>query len=220
MIKKIIYILILLIICSNFQVEQSLALVQKGGIKNDADIYAPKNYDVNKVIKSANSSMLLWEKSFIDSDKKFFLEQAMRNYYLATKIDSSKIEAVIGVARVYDAMKLDRLAKEYFFKARNIDPYSAKANFYFANFYFTRNDFLKALFYYKIAYEHGYSYNYDLNYQMAVIYEKIADLTTAKSFYLRALNLNPNNGTLVDKIRLLDDINYSDSQYYLFMKKK
>lgn len=220
MIKKIIYILILFIICINFLFIQAFAVTQKGQIENDSDIYAPKNYDVNEVVKSANASMLLWEKSFTDSDKKFFLEKAMRNYYLATKIDGSIIEANIGLARVYDSMKLDRLAKEYFFKARNLDPYNPKTNFYFANFYFTRNDFLKALYYYKYAYEHGFSNNYDTNYQMAVIYEKIADINTAKTFYLKALNLKPTNTTLADKIRLLDDLNYSESQYYLFMRKK
>jgi len=219
MIKKIIYILILFIVCSNLTFEQTLAKPQKAQIQYDNGKYAPNNLNVQKIIQKANVSMLLWEKSLTAEDKKLYLEQAMRNYYLATKINGTIIDANTGLARVYDMMNQDRLAKEYFSKALNLNPYDPKANLYFANFYFTRNDFLKALSYYKIAYERGFSQNYELNYRLGVIYEKIADIETAKIFYIRALYIMPDNTNLADKIRLLDDLNYSESQYYLFNKK-
>ena len=219
MIKKIIYILIMIIVCSNFIFDQALAQPQRAQIQYDDDIYIPKNTNAQKVIKKANVAMLLWEKSLTPEDKSFYLEQAMRNYYLATKINGTIIDANTGLARVYDEMNQDRLAKEYFFKATNLSTYDPKANLYFANFYFKRNDFLNALFYYKIAYEHGFSKNYELNCQLGIIYEKIADIENAKVFYQRALSLKPNDTNLAEKIRLLDDLNYGESQYYLFNRK-
>lgn len=219
MIKKIIYILILFIVCSNFTIGQAFSKPKKAQIQYDSDIYTPKSIDAKKLINKANANMLMWEMSLNEIEKKFYLDQAMRNYYMATKINGTIIDANTGLARVYDEMKLDRLAKEYFCKAINLNTYDPKANLYFANFYFSRNDFLNALIYYKIAYEHGFSQNYELNYRLGVIYEKIADIETAKAFYLKALCLKPSNTNLADKIRLLDDLNYSESQYYLFKKK-
>lgn len=53
---------------------------------------------------------------------------------------------------------------------------------------------------------------------MGIIYEKLADIQNAIAYYKRALAIEPNNTELYEKIRLLDDLNYSESQYYLFMK--
>jgi len=181
--------------------------------------YTYNNCDVKKVLKKANVNMLLWEKSLTDFDKNFYLGVAMRNYYIASKIDGSLVDAHLGLARVYDAMNLDRLSKEYFFNALNLNTYNAKTNYYFGNFYYRRTDYLKALDYYRIAFKNGYSNNYELNYKLAVIYEKVADIDTAKEFYNRALKMKPKNQELIDKINSLDSLNYGASQYYLFQKK-
>lgn len=172
--------------------------------------------DPKKALNTANANLFLWEKTFENSQKQAYLEQAMRFYYITTKIDSSIIDANIGMGRVYDAMNLDRQAKEYFYKALNINPSDAKANLYFANFFYRREDYLNALKYYKTAYKNGFSKNAELNEKMGIIYEKLADLETAKAFYTQAYKLNPKNSELSEKIRLLDELNYSDSQYYLF----
>ncbi len=215
MIKKLIYILILIITFAN----PTFATPKNARIEYNNNPYAYNKPDAKQILKKANVSMLLWEKSLTDFDRNLYLELAMRNYYLATKIDGSLMEAHLGLARVYDAMNLDRLSKKYFFDALNLGTYNPKTNFYFANFYYKRADYLKALSYYKIAYEHGYSKNYELNYKIAIIYEKIADIESAKEFYNRALKLRPNEESLAEKIRILDELNYGNSQYYLFHKK-
>ena len=43
-------------------------------------------------------------------------------------------------------------------------------------------------------------------------------IETAKKYYSRAIALNSTPNQLPDKIRLLDELNYSQSQYYLFSK--
>ena len=99
-----------------------------------------------------------------------------------------------------------------------MNPQSGKASLYFGNFYYKRNDVLNALKYYKVAYKNGFAKNADLNYKMGEIYEKLADIQTAVAFYAQAQKLKPNE-KLYNKIRLLDELNYSESQYYLFGKE-
>jgi len=214
MIKKLIYILILFLTCANF----TLAQPQNAGIEYNSLEYSFKKFNIKKVLKTADTNMLLFQKAKTESDKKKYLDAAMKNYYIATKVNSKLIDGYIGLARVYDAMKLDRLAKEFFFKSVNIDTYNPRVNFYFGDFYFKRDEYLSALFHYKISYQNGYSKNYELNYRLGIIYEKLADIETAKKFYMNALKLKPKNKDLYEKIRLLNDINYEDSQYYLYRK--
>ena len=215
MIKKLIYILILSISFANI----ALATTQRAHISN-RNMYDFSHCDIKIIIKNADLSMRKWENATKQADKDFYLEQAMRNYYLATCINYTKIDALTGLARVYTIMDKDKLAKEYYFKALSIDPYNPRANFYFADYYFGENDFIKSLFHYKMAYEHGYSKNFVLNYRLGVIYEKLADLESSKKFYQNALLINRNNSNLAEKIRLLDELNYDTSQYYLFSGKK
>lgn len=212
--KNIILTLFLLAICLN----AALALPQSGHVELTSPQYSFSEFDIKKTLKNADANMLMYQKVKDKEKKKEYLENAMRYYFIASKIDDKATDAFVGIARVYDEMKLDTLAKEHFYKATNLDYKNAKANFYFGNFYFKRNDFLNALKYYKIAYANGYSKNYQLNLTIGIIYEKLADIETAKIFYLRALKLKQKNNLLYEKIRLLEELNYSDSQYYLFKR--
>lgn len=218
MIKKLIYILILFIICANIQGNSVFAQTQNAYLEYNGYKYSFKPGDEIKFLKNANTSMLLFEKSLVTVEKAFYLQEAMRYYFLLSQINPKSIDAQVGLGRVYDVMKLDKYAKEHFFMALNMDNTNPQTNFYFANFYYDRSDFITAISYFKQAYEHGYSKNYELNYKMGVIYEKLADIESAKKFYTYALRLNPINADLGNKIRLLDELNYSHSQYYLYRK--
>jgi len=216
MIKKLIYILIFIIASANFTVAQP----QNAHLEYNRSGCSFKNFNLNNVLKTADKDMLLAQKSKTRDDVKKHLNNAMKNYYIATQIDSSSIAGHIGLGRVYDLMNLDKLAKENFFNALNIDPNNARANFYFGDFYFKREDYINALFHYNAARKGGLSKNYVLNYRLGVIYEKLANIETAKIFYINAMKFQPKNNELYEKIRLLDDLNYGDSQYYLFKKIK
>jgi len=140
----------------------------------------------------------------------------MRYYFMCSKADIRSIEPQIGLGRVYDEMHRDDFAKKHFFTAVNMDNKNPAANFHFANFYYKRSDFITALHYYKKAYDNGYANRYGLNCLMGTTYEKLADIESAKKFYRNALGIRPASPDLTYKIRLLDELNYSDSQYYLF----
>lgn len=216
MIKKLIYILILFIISMTaIQAETQDAYVEYNGIQ-----YKFNQGDEVKFKQNADKNMLLFEKAQNNNDKLFYIHEAMRYYFLLSQADSSSVDAQIGLGRVYDALRLDRYAKECFFNAFNMDPHNPKASLYFGDFYYKRSELITALNYYNDAYKCGYSKNYYLNYQLGKVYEKLADIETAKKFYTTALRLNPKNNDLRNKIGLLEELNYSQSQYYLFRKKK
>ena len=143
----------------------------------------------------------------------------MSKYYLLTKIDYSQITPYIQLARIYDEKNNNRLAKEYFYKASNLDVNNPYANFYFGEFYFKRNDYKRALRYYNIAYNNGLNNRYDLNLRLATIYEKFADLVNAKKFYEVSYSMNPNNVELRQKIQSLNELNYDKSEYYHFIRE-
>lgn len=214
MFKKLIYILIIIVICCN----SCLAQTQEGYIEYNGYQYKFKPGDEAKFLKNANVNMVKFEQAKTIPDKVFYMQEALRYYFLLEKINSKNVEAQIGLGRVYNEIKKDSYAKKHFFNALNMDRQNPKTNYYFANFYYSRNDFINALYYYKQAYACGYSKSYELNYRLATTYEKLADIETAKNFYKMAYRLKPSNANLIDKIRLLDELNYSNSQYYLFRK--
>ena len=214
MIKKLIYILILSIILGNV----AFAETQNASVEFDTQKYTFKPGDEAKFLKNANKNYNLFEKAQNVPDKVQYLQEAMRYFFLLSQINPKSIDAQLGLARVYDEMQLDRYAKKYFFTAYNFNPKNPKTNLYFGDFYYKRKDYVNAISYYKNAYKNGLSKDYQLNYKQGEIYEKLADLETAKKFYSNAFNINPQNPELINKIRLLDDLNYSQSQYYLFKK--
>lgn len=211
MIKKLIYILILFV----FFINSAIAQTQNAYLNYNDSQYAFKSGDKQKFLTNAYVNMLLWEKAQTTEDKSFYQQEAMRYFYLLSKIDSKSIDAQIGLARIYDEYKLDKFAKEHFFIAYDFDNRNPKMNFHFANFYYKRNDLMNALFYYKRAHQYGFSKNYEVNYKLGVIYEKLADIESAKKFYANASKLKPQNQELINKIRLLDELKYDESQYYL-----
>lgn len=215
MIKKIIYILILIIISANF----TLAETENAYLEYNGYRYEFQPGDEIKFLDNANKNLVSAEKTKSTTEKVFYLHEAMRYYFLLSQVSPNSVEAQIGLGRVYDDMKLDKFAKKHFFNAFNLDSKNPKANYYFGNFYFTRSDYINALNYYNTARRFGYIKNYYLNYNLGITYEKLGDIETSIKYYYFASKLNPKNVALRNKIRELKALNYSQSQYYLFPHK-
>ena len=173
---------------------------QSGGIEYE-DVYT--DYSLLNAAQIRNEADALFAKENYDA--------AAPKYYLLTKIDNSPVFPLTQLARIYDIKNKDRLAKEYFYRATNIDTNEPYANFYFGEFYFRRDDFKRALRYYKIAYGHGFSNRYDINLRMGTIYEKLADLVNAQKYYSIAAKTNPQ---LQEKVNSINALNYDQSEYY------
>lgn len=212
MIKKFIYILILFI----FFINAASAQMQKIELKYTDPNYAFKAGDDKVFLQNAEKNMNLCDTANDNTKKRFYIKEAMRYYFLLQKMNPSSIEAQIGLARFYDEIKYDRMAKKHFFNAYNMDNQNPKMNLYFGNFYYKRSDFITALQYYQRAYKYGYLNNFQLNCKLGEAYEKLGDIETAKVFYKYALKLKPNDASIDGKLQTLDGLNYGNSQYYLF----
>lgn len=219
MIKKLISITIYILILLITPVASAFGETQNAYLQYNGYQYKFKKGDDIKFSQNADKNMRLFENSQTNTDKMFYLQEALRYYFLLSQADANSINAQIGLGRVFDEANLDRYAKEHFFNAFNMDSHNPKMNLYFADFYYKRNDLINAIHYYNMSYKWGYSNNYYLNYQLGKVYEKLADIESAKKFYKIALKLNPQNNELRNKIGLLEDLNYSQSQYYLFKRK-
>ncbi len=147
-----------------------------------------------------------------------YLTTAMAKYYILTRINPTDIYSTIQLARTYDIVKNDKQAKKYFNIALDINKKDADLNYYFAEFYYTRNDYKRALKYYKKAYDNGYSDDYDANLKIATIYEKFADLVKAQYYYEKTNSIKKTQ-RLDKKINNIKKLNYDKSEYYGTPKK-
>lgn len=146
--------------------------------------------------------------------QKQLLEVASGKYFLLSKINPQAITPYVQLARIYDITKHDKYAKEYFYKATNLEYLNPFANFYFGEYYFKRNDFRRALKYYQIAYQNGYNEIYELNIRLAMIYEKLGDLENARKYYNTAITIDSSDSNIINKIEQLNQLNYDSSEYY------
>lgn len=189
--------------------------VEKGSVKFEENLIDYSVLDANKILTDADSFFEQYETT---GDKKF-LNTAMGNYYLVTKVFPLEIYPMVQLARTYDEKKLDRFAKEYFNICLDINRKDPYLNYYLGDFYYKRHDFKRALRYFRIAYNNGYRDYYDLNYKIATIYEKFADLSKAKYYYEKAYSMDNSKTNLQDKILQIDSLNYDQSEYYHFIRK-
>ncbi len=214
-------------ICKNFTVLLYAFLIlsllpaegtQSGHIEYNSETLDYSKLNFKEIKKDADMYFVLFEESRNNRRKKKYLEIAQNKYYILTKIDPTEITPYVQLGRIYDTTNKPKLAKEYFFKATNLNADDPFANFYFGEFYFYRRDYQKALNYYNRAYNNGLNNRYDLNLKLATIYEKLADLINAKKFYEISYTIKP-DASLQQKIQQLYKLNYDKSEYYHFIRE-
>jgi len=181
--------------------------------------------DYSKVDKTLTkkSADLYFEKALNakdDDERKEYLQKASGEYFILTRIDSRDLYPIVQLARVYDYEKQNSYAKAYFFKALKIDMDNAATNYYFGEFYYSREDYKHALYFYNKAFENGYKENYDVLVKMALMYEKLGDLLRANQYYKKAFLVNSKDESIPDKIRELESLRYRNTGYYSKRRKK
>lgn len=199
----------LLLVCLMCFTLPSFAL-QKGTVQYDGVYVDYSVLNGSNMLKSADSHFGQYESSH---DAKM-LTTAMGEYYTVTKIYPLDLYPVVQLARAYDESGLDKLAKEYFSKALGMDKEDAYLNYYYGDFYYKREQYRRALKLFNRSYNNGYENVYDINLKIATIYEKLADLKSAKYYYNRAYSINPSASALKDKVMQIESLNYDKSDYY------
>lgn len=154
------------------------------------------------------------------SDKKDFLQKASGEYFILSQIEPHNLYPLVQLARVYDFENKNSYSKAYFFRALKIDKQNAQTNYYFGEYYYTREDYIRALYYYNKAFENGFHENYKVLIKMAIMYEKLGDLLRANQYYKKAFLVSPNNAILPEKIREIESLQYKNSGYYTHKRKK
>ena len=159
-------------------------------------------------------------KSENEDFKKELLDEAVGQYFILSKIDPNDLHVLIQLGRIYDYKHKNNYAKGYFYQALEINKNYAPANYYFGDYYYSRKDYKKALYYYEIAFKNGYKENYDVLIKMATMYEKLGDLLRANQYYKKAFLIKRDKSEIADKIREMEDINYKNTGYYNKHRKK
>ena len=189
------------------------AFAYQGYVQKNSILFDYSKLDKVKVEKEADTYFDMFLKASDNTKKEEYLNLAAGKYYLLSKIDSSRIQPYVRLGRIYDAKNKSKLAKENFYKATNINAFDPYANFYFAEYFFKRNDYKRALYYYNKAYQNGFNNRYDINLRLATIYEKFGDLTNAKNFYGVSYSMKADD-EIYQKIQSLNDPAYEKSEYY------
>ncbi len=139
------------------------------------------------------------------------LDDAYLNYYKASEIEPSA-QSFLGMGMVFLEKKMYPQAKHYLYKAYSIDENDSISNYYLAKFAFHKRDYTRAIYYFKRAYEMGLSDNYDTNYSLGVLYEKVGDLEASKIYYQNAQNLNT-NARLSENINRVNALEKTKEKY-------
>ena len=142
-----------------------------------------------------------------------YLSKALAKYMLLLKFQPDNAIFCTQIAVIHDICNHIPQAKEYFFRAINLENLNPFANFYFAEYYFINKDYNNALKHYLIAYNNGYKDYYQVNLKIAKIYERLGDIEKAKIYYTNTKNLNPSLEGLESKIQSLDNVYYSKEDY-------
>ena len=141
------------------------------------------------------------------------MTNALVLYTILQNKNPEKISYAVKLGILYDKINEDRYAKGNFSRAIKTDSSRPEAYYYFGDFYYKREDYRKALTYFKQAYKKGFDKNYDLLYRMGDIYEKFGDTRSALKYLKDAQNQNP-NPELENKIKRIEASDLTNKEFY------
>ena len=103
------------------------------------------------------------------------MTEALNLYTALSMTNPENISYVIKLGRLYDIIGKDRQAKGNFYKAIGINQADPEAYFYLGEFFFEREQYRRALKFYKKAYERGYQSHPETVNKMKIIFKKFCD---------------------------------------------
>ena len=180
--------------------------------KNLSIDYSKFNKEITK-----NNADTLFQTALTTKDKDEqaqYLKNAAAQYYILSNFDKADSYPCIQLARIYDLQKNDAYAKAYFYRVLGLNYKDKDANFYFAEFYYTRKQYKKALEYYHNALNYGRKEDALTMKKVGQIYERFGDIPRANKYYKKSLELNPQDDELSGKINDNAVKEYESSGYY------
>ncbi|MBL6728994.1 MAG: sulfotransferase [Methylophilaceae bacterium] len=140
-----------------------------------------------------------------------FLKKELQNY-------PNKIDAYINLSNLYIELKDFKLSEYYLTKAKEIDPIHPVIYEIEGLNLFRQQKYSAALSSYELAIQHKPK-SIEVIFNIAKIHEKLFKYSEAKTYYLRAINLAPNNGFYSNEYaNFLNKIGY-EKEAYDFLEK-
>ena len=197
---------IVISIISTFLISSPVFSTESGGVEYHDYLFDYSHLDPEPLKSEAD----LWLSQAIGEQninvKNDLLHQAMKNYYILLKISPGDVDVLNKRALIYDIQDKNLLARSFFSRSLNIEKDNPETNYLVGDYFFKRRDFKRALRYFSAAYENGYS-GFDINYKLAVVYEKLGDLCNAKHFYQEAYSFDESKSEILDKIQNIPEEN-------------
>lgn len=197
---------IVLLVTTLFLISSPAFSAKSGGVEYHDYLFDYSHLEQEPLKTEADSLLsqaLIQEDNEIKND---LLHQAMKNYYILLKISPDNVDVLNKRALIYDIQDRNLLARSLFSRSLNIQKDNPETNYLVGDYFYKRRDFKRALRYFSAAYENGYV-DFDINYKLAVVYEKLGDLCNAKRFYQEAYSYDESKSDILDKIESIPEEN-------------
>ncbi|MCD7879743.1 MAG: hypothetical protein LUG16_07415 [Candidatus Gastranaerophilales bacterium] len=157
-----------------------------------------------------------------------YVIKARKIYEEEVEINSSNINALVGLSKTYQYTKNREDAKLYVLMAYNLKPYEPSLQKEMGDFYFNFQEYSTAIEYYKLALSSGYLKDFETNLKSAQCYEKLGDEENAQLYYKISGHVNPDSRQVKNKLNEYSSQHHADNtkelenaKYkYLFKDKK
>lgn len=151
-------------------------------------------------------------ESTIAEERERNIIKALGLYRALLSKEPENVFYCLRLAELYDIYGKDRYAKEFYYRAITLRPDSYMPYEGFGNYYFARTEYRRALKQYNKAYIKD-SGIYNVNNKLGTIYQKLGDTQSSLKYFKEANELRPSE-ELSAKIRLLEELNSSETVYY------
>ncbi len=204
-------IIILLIFSFIVTAFQPVFSAVKGKIKYDipVDYSNLSELDLNLRARDYFHNALQVKDGIVTED----ITNALMIYSILQNKNPEHTEYPVKIGILYDKIGKDRYAKGNFARAIQVNHNNPKPYFYYAEFYYKRQSYRKALKYYKDAYRLGFDTHYETLYKMGDIYEKLGDTQLALKL-LKEAQLQSPNAEIDNKIKRIEAFNSTNKEYY------
>lgn len=193
--------------------EDLFLLYEQKGLPLTAKSYTKSSVNYKSVEAEADRLFYAGIEAREQSLKEAYLSKALVKYMLLLTINPQDIICNTQVGVIHDQLNHPKLAKDFFYQAINLDAKNPFANFYFGEFFYRKRCYIEALKHYRVAYKNGYQNFYEINLKLGQIYEKLGDIEKAKLCFNIARKQSSNPDNLDRKLKALDNVYYSKSDY-------
>ena len=119
----------------------------------------------------------------------------------------------VRLGKLYDIIGKDRFAKGNYYQAMGLNQKRPEPYFYLGEYYYDREQYKKALKFYKRAFDNGYSSHYMTLYKIGDIYQKLGDTQNALK-HLKCASEIESNAELNEKIHIIETADNFNKEYY------